>query len=352
MAKKAALILTLALLCWTTSSAPASSLEVTDEADNETSLLIEQVKSPDAAVRTQAICELVDLREAVSDELKTIVRDANEGLPNSNVAAKASALYLMGKLGLVQCRDVLESEREWVYHGGLPPHFSGPMRIVGTMKEKGGKTAEYSLRCLRTGQGASLVASRPKADLSQYPALKKPLSDLRSVDRKTFENAESAVLHWYRSIEQGLDSILTYNSGRLYSADVKIGAAFLMGEYRTAHFSSALFENIDIRDDNNLTANYRSSLAVDTPDSAYPCVVALIKCGRRADFEQIVRKMGDKGCSQESRELMARAVEVIDPKAAKEELDRYRKYTQTYAAVIPDSAGILGRLSSVGEIIK
>ena len=332
-------------------AASAISLAGIPEAvEDETSLLLEKVKSPEAAVREQGVHELVGIRESVSVELRQIVSDANAGRDTSNSAAKASSLYLMGVWGLLQCRDVLEAERNWRYAGErpdgtvpLPTH-----RIISSGKF--GATAKTALGAARFGGGVTLAPSRAKADLSAYPALSKALTGLRSRENALFEQSETEMYWWYTTVSDGLEDILTLYRGHLYSDDVKMTAAFVAGEYRI-WTRLGLSENIYLHDEKGLTTGYPSFTIADTPDSAYPCVAALVKCGGRADFETFVHKMGDASCSQESRERIARALKVIDPEFARKKFEGYYDDIQAKAARIPDSSEILSRLASVRSII-
>jgi hypothetical protein len=132
---------------------------------------------------------------------------------------------------------------------------------------------------------------------------------------------------------------------------VKVSAIFLAVEYRILR-NDALYENIDLRDDKGQAAGYPSSLTVSTVDSEYPAAVAMVKCGRRMDFQQLVGEMAKEKYSQAGRERIARAMMTIDPVAAKTELDKFTNDVRLNASSIPDNAAILSRLSSVAGIIK
>ena len=321
MSKKAALLFAVALLGCAASVAVALSLGAPEDVNSETTILLEKVKSRDPAVRENAVVLLVGIREAVSQELSKVVSDANANTAGSNPAAKASALYLIGEWALVQCQDVLQAEKAWGYGGEMPTDVGGAI-LVGSMRDKLGIPARRSLGRTRLSVGATLQSAREKADLSVCPALKNALLNLRSKDNAVFQDAEDKIYWWYRNVREGLESILLADGSRLYSDDVRISAAFLAGEYRIPN-ERALLKNIDLKDEKLLTAKYPSSVSVDATDASYPAAVAIVKCGHRLSMEELVRKMGDKACSDGGRERIAHAMMAIDPKVAKEEFDRY-----------------------------
>jgi hypothetical protein len=323
------------------------------DVDEETSCALDKVKSPDAAVRAEAVRELVGVREAVADELERIVSEANQNPPAAHPAAKLIALSQMGRWGLVQCADVLEAEKDWT--GGrrwptTPDRFSPYQRF--SLEGMGDLGARGALQRLRTGTGIKATSSGVKADLSDYPVLKKAFADLRSYDNETFLGGATALSLWYDCVCRSLENMLTFNDTHLYADDVKVSAIYLAGEYRILG-SGALDENIDVRDDKGQTAGYPSALTVDTADAEYPAAVAMVKCGRRMDFEQLITEIIDEKCSQAGRERIARAMMTIDPVAAKTELGKRREsishLTQTRYGTPSD---VLARLSSVAGIIK
>lgn len=236
-----------------------------DAVDLEMAPVIERTKSRDAAERQTAVTELIGMRETVCDELRAIVSDANEARASDE--AKASALFLMGKLRLAQCVDILEKEREWKW---APDRgISSDNDVYRYWMGKGQPALMYGSRANLRGP-VSLAAARPRTALSACPSLLRALRELRSEDAWTARKAEDAVLKFYDVVGRSMYGVIKRRSVELYGDDVKITAIFLLGEFRSVHGSDGLEENIDMKDEKDQCAAYPATLTVQTPDRLYP----------------------------------------------------------------------------------
>jgi len=280
------------------------------DVEKEVTPLIEKVKSADAATRTQGVRELVGLREAIGDELKQIVGEVNQG--GLSPRSKASAMYLMGKLGLVQCKDLLEAEKNW--------SWKPPEGVVVFGSEPSGTWYAIpgsSLSWLELGDNVSLREQRPKAEISNYPVLAKALSDLRSPDKSVLGPAEDKVIVWNSCVSHAVYRLLGSHLKGVYPADVGITAIYLLGEFRGCLLTD-LLERISLKDTEGICAGYPGALEVTTDLADHPAVVALVKIGRRAQMSQIIDRISRKETPQADRELLARTISAIDKKRAAE----------------------------------
>ena len=287
-----------------------------DEIDAEMLPLVEQVKSSNPTTRAEAVNELVALRAAVSEKLRQIVRDADEGRVLD--VAKASALYLMGELHLLDCRDTLEAHVDWQHK----PIVRGPedrskyraniASMVRSTFFARGFAAESALGRIGKNDMATVESSVRRADLSAYPVLEGALNDYYILDldrREEIQEAEECVLRWYEVVTRGMRSVLgtsPYYNSSLYDDEVKAAAVWLLGEYRDIHAGRQLALNIDLRDEAGVTGNFTGRIGTGTQvSSEYPVAVAILKIGSavKRDLERFARsheryKMSAEGAAR------------------------------------------------------
>jgi len=339
--------------------------EAPEGVEKEVFDVLEKVKSRDASERTAGVRELMGVREAISERLRTIVTDANQR--RASDAAKGSSLWLIGKLGLVQCRDVYEAERNWKWRP------KGPFRSIRESRFFRPDTSRWNRRARVLKSGISVRSTGPTADLSAYPVLSNALADLAaSEDDRSWYNPQVTIYRWNKAVVDGLQSILGVDVWwrDVYPDNVKITAAYLLGEFKPRKIRQLLM-NIDLKDEEGICANYPEVLKVETPEAEYPCAVALLKSypytytktdqaledhpnvvTSTAPYKDMksyyVYAMGRKEISQEGRERIARVMMAIDAEAAKA---AYHACVAEIRAV-PTSAETLARLESVSEIIN
>lgn len=306
------------MLIWIAWMIPiAMAVHAADPVDLEMSSLIERAKSPQLPKRQEAVRELLALREAVSDELTSIILAANLG--QVDAGAKESALYLIGELGLLQCKDLVEKERNWKWR----PTNEG--RIVVVIEDREAdrvfNPAGSALNRACFVPSVRLVDPRPEGSVSEYTSLARAFVELRSPSRQVRRAAEKVVLRWQEVVCAGMNSVLESSKAHVYSDGVKVAAAYLLGEYRSRS-SYRLLLNIDLKDENGDCATYARSLAVETSDGAYPCAVALIKMGYRANIHGCLGRIQTKpDLAQETRNRIARVLMKIDAAKAREIYD-------------------------------
>ena len=269
--------------------------------------LLNRVLSEDNGERYPAVREFLGLRESISQALIRIVEDANRtGTPA--VGPKASAIYLMGELGLVQCLGVLERERNWMpppprknvfgYVGDEPPgHFTG-------------KPAERARQRLRVTPGVSLNPRRTRTDLLAFPKLAELLGRLNSPEMETRMAAERSLIEWSDGVSLDFDEVLSgKRDGRPCSNALRVTAAFVQGELRS--YCSPW--EIDLRDEQGTTRQYEASLSVQAAEPDRPCVIALLKTGMRRGLEQYVTHVTyTGGLTQETRDRVVRTILAVD----------------------------------------
>ncbi|MCD6405237.1 MAG: hypothetical protein J7M19_05390 [Planctomycetes bacterium] len=352
---KRAIVTVLAVLVLCAGVAPAA-----DEIDAEMLPVVDKVKSRDAAERDAAVVELVGLREAISDALKAIVADANAG--HAPDVSKADALYLMTRLRLVQCIDVVNREKDWTFKLRYKVHFktSREFELFQSGRDHDWPVAIFcardTWRPLRGG--ARVVPVTVKADLSKYPVLQGALSRLRSGDWQEVLKADKAVRRWYQVVCRSMNSVINRVPESPYSDDVKIAAAYLVGEFRM-YAGGYLSENIDIKDELGLCANYPSAIAVDldSADSMYPCAVGLVKVGCLVHISSSLSAIsrsrdGYNEISTEGCRRLARVLMVVNPEAVKAEYQPKLAGARSIAGKSPSAAKHLSALESVADIIR
>lgn len=293
--------------------------------------VLEKVKSRDAAEREAGVREILAVREAVSDALKTMVRDGNaEGASEAAEAIKAGALLLMGEMGLLQCREVLEAEKDWV----CTSRWGGGARIMtrSSMLEVGRREpGKWGLERAGFADNVVFKAGPAPANLSEYPALNEALTSLRGNREGGFRGGWNRINLWNRALRDGLELVVWKQRPQLYSDEVRMTAAYVLGEIRS-RTTGALRDAIGLKDENDICAGYPATLDVQVSDSAYPCAVALAKSFRPENMKGFANSLGRKGTKQEERELLARVMMAIDAEAAK--------------------AAYQARFGSVSEILK
>jgi hypothetical protein len=315
------------------------------DVDSETAALLEQIKSPDASVRAEGVRELVGIREAVADELKRIVADANAGLDTSNDAAKLSAMYLMKVWRLAQCNATLDAEVNWraplVWPNGTAiQSFEGLHRRakLGWTPGSGHTGFRWQTR---------VKEGRMAGDLYSAPVLRKALADIRSRDTGTFSEGEDGVYWWYEAVSESLAAALSLGDTHLYREDVKATLLFLAGEYRI-HQREALLNNVGFLWDLPEIETYPSTLTVEGIDKRYAAIVAIVKCGPRFALDSMVYKLGDRTCPDGARQELAKALLLIDPEKGKAEFDKYYNYIRSDPPRREnDNPEVLARLDSV-----
>ncbi len=304
----------------------------------EMEALVGRTKSLKLEERIQAVDCLLSLREAVSVELANIVSQANDGTLDSG--AKAIALYLMGELGLLQCRQILVAEKDWKRE---PKDFHEVLWL-NCNRRRGRNLIGFPARGAlgRAGFGSSvarLVQQRPVADLSKYPTLHTALEvigrsgipggastqhdDAASLAtcwcsrlRAKRGRAEGAVLQWYMFVCDSMADVLKPSAA--YPNETRSTAAYLLGEFRTLGPTMLLW-NVDMDDESGTCDRYAETIKVDTTTPQKPCVVALLKVGRRVSVYQGLTRIAAKDITRNSnRTLLMRTLLVIDPQRTRE----------------------------------
>jgi len=326
-----------------------SILSAAEPVESEMAPLLRKVASRDADTRKDGVKELLGIREAVSEELKAIVAEGNNG--NVQPFSKASALWLMGELGLVQCRDALEREKDWDFK--LPP---GPRGMGSYRMREGfmsGYTARGALGRAAFSDKVTLVQEREKADLSRYPLLSKAFQDIRSPDENVMHKGSDVVLAWRRAVFGRVSDILSANRFNNVPNEITVTAAFLLGEFR--QFSSAdLLRNISIKDTAGVCSTYPEVLAVQTDYDAYPCAVALAKIAGRVTMGECLEAIISNETADDGRQLIARVIASIDKDAAIREYQALQNCLQSpegRAEYGNESDAYLARLRTVEAVI-
>ncbi|HUT28544.1 MAG TPA: hypothetical protein VMX13_02040 [Sedimentisphaerales bacterium] len=277
-----------------------------DPIDTEMFPLLEKARSAKQTDRQGAVRELLALREAVSDELTKIVIDANNGTAESG--AKASAIFLMGELGLIQCKHLLEREIDWTWKAA----WEEDMRERHRMRNLSGQTAKMALHRVSLARNVAMVAPRPKTSLAEYPQLSTVLADLRSPQRQVRRKGEDGVLRWYDVVCRAMKSVLDPSREAVYSNEVKATAAYVLGEYRS-RAGYMLLVNIDLKDEKAVCSQYAQTLIAQAPEPQYPCAVAMVKLGYRAGIGGALSRIQTKSyLSQQTRDRIARVLVAID----------------------------------------
>lgn len=291
-----------------------------DPVDVQMQSVLANAKSRVLLNREASVRELIALRESISEGLLDIVTAANAG--TANPGSKASALFLMGELGSVACKTILIQERNWRWK----PDLNEVLQVNAEGRRKfsllGTSPALSALnRASFPEANFAFLTGRDERSLSAYPSLQKALTGLRSSERPVRRTAEDVILRWYEIVCRSMRSVLKPSRADLYSNDIKATAAYILGEYRT-HSGQMLLWNIDLKDENSVCARYTKTIDVRTSETAYPCVVALLKLGPRADVDMCLGRIATMpALSQETRNRIARVVVAIDPVKAREMYD-------------------------------
>ena len=318
-----------------------------DGADLEMAPIIEQAKSTDPARREAAARTLLSIRESIAGSLVEIVADSNHGSAWS--ASKAAALYLMGELGVEQCRQTLEDEKDWEWD----------VQSVFRTVDAGSMSRVYKINAAKFAlgrigllpEGTMLTGSGAPCNLADYPVLRGFLADLRSTDPAALEKAENGILRWYEIVCAGLGNVLVPRFETLYSDDVRVTAAYLLGEFRS--FSgSCLTRHIELKDEKGTLAGYPEAIRLQTTDSVYPCAVALLKCRGRQRIAASLKEIAGEHVSQQGRERLARLITLIDQSAAQSAYESYVTQLQTYPQTVKDTPNKIRRLRSVAGILR
>lgn len=318
--------------------------------DTEACKLLEQVKSRDTAVRTAAVGELIGLRQAVSDSLRLLVSDGDHQVVPA--IYKSHAIYLIGELGLVQCRDVLSAQKDWVpdYRDltGTSLYITGRF-VRGQLDFLLGDVAHRAEGRLAAGANVTARPAVIPIDIAKYPVLASALNDLRLDNLDTRLSGQDVVKKWYDTVVDGLLSILSSLHAKTYPQEVRITAVYLLGEFRP-WAETDLLRAIGLEDRNGVCAAYPSSLQVTTTDTSYPCVVALLKCDRRVSISSGINALANKSLSLAARERIARTMMAIDPNEAKREYDNDVARVRQYPENTIDPAAVSSMLAEVAPI--
>jgi len=278
-----------------------------DPIDTEMFPLLEKARSAEQTDRQEAVRELLALRQTVSDELTNIVIDANNG--NAEPRSKAGALFLMGELGLMQCKDLLEREKDWIWK---PPPGVYAFGDGSRLSALWGHTSQMALHRASFASNVTLLETRKRTSLEKYPNLAEAIAQLRSTDDSHIQEAEDWALRWYDVVCRGMKSVLDPSREAVYSNEVKATAAYILGEYR-APSGYKLVLNIDLKDEKGVCGEYAQTLIAQAPEPQYPCAVAMVKLGYRADISSALSRIAAKSyLSQQTRDRIARVLVAID----------------------------------------
>jgi len=240
--------------------------------------LTDAIASASPEARQRSVIALVGIRASLSESLQSIVEKTNEGTLGDG--PKASALFLMGELGLAECEETLRKEKDWEFSPNIEflaiPGTPYGRRLEGMFPFP----ARGALNRAAFGDACEFSGYPYKTPLDQYPRLKKAVADLRSTDRIVRHRAEDIILLW--NSELGFHLSEQLKSRREQRPEpVRAAAAYLLGEWRSFH-SHMLLWFIDFEDSGGATATYRRSLSVPWDNRRQVCVEALLKVGRRA----------------------------------------------------------------------
>jgi len=316
--------------------------------------IVKKAKSPEAQEREQAVSALLGLREAVARRLTGLIEKANKG--ESDVETKAWAISLIGRMGLVQCKDIVEPEKEWV---SKPRNREQWIWANGTGRrdanELYGLPARHALHLLETSTRVHLVPVRRVGDLAKYPLLNEAFKDLESGAWEDRVEAWKSIVQWHVDICREMRAILSPAAPEPQTDKVKITAAFLLGEFRTRN-AQMLLRNVDLLDAEKVCATYPATLTVDTPDAAYPCVAALLKIGRACAAGKYLTQIATQSrLSQESRDRIARTAKTM---YGNDVTRQYADYITGLEKTIADGKQVgklkaqVRRLRTVQDILK
>jgi len=238
------------------------------------------------------------------------------------------ALYLMGGLGLVQCRDVIQ-QKDYVRRPG-----GGYGTLSSLKSEKAGARPDDPLKL---GNNVQIITgTMATADLKRYPPIGDALQDLRnSTTRDEVRIAENKILDWYDYMEQSMIIILERSHASIYSNDTKCLAAYITGEYPFWR-ADLLPLNINLRDTNGITADLGGRLKVINSDPQYPCAEGMIKVGRRLVFQNVITYAERLSPDPSAKRRIIDTLIAIDEVKLAEDCRHEIEYLQNPLPNIPD----------------
>jgi hypothetical protein len=239
--------------------------------------LIEAAKADDAATRQKAVAELLNARAVIGSELGAAIRDV--ATDETTGGPKATALYLGGALGLPECYSGLQENSEWKWDD---PEVREPDRRERQVSGAVGRRAWYAAG-FPDPLPFTIRTTTTLDSIESYPVLEKALVSAREIPRASRRQAEVTILEWYKSVCEGLSTVLSVNEAGKHSNDVKITAAFVLGELRTRD-PSVLVENAGLHDSTGIAARYGEVMNLGDRASVYPCVDALLKSEKRSEL--------------------------------------------------------------------
>lgn len=279
--------------------------------------LLDGIVSADAQARRTAVVELMKVRALLSTGLQQIVADANR--KECGEGSKASALFLMGELGLQECRDILQKEKDWEYRVPGRYGFGHYRRREDVLSWC---LAIHALDRASFGDACRFVGYADTASPKDYPELAGALQGLRSTVRLDRRHAEDVILMWNRELATQLNRCLKGNrpSGK-YPEDVRVTAAFLLGEWRA--FSQMLEWFVDLQDKKKITLKYPHSLDAKWIEPDLPCADALLKVGRRCSPRQVLGRIETwETLAPETRRRLARILMRVQPDRTRTEFQK------------------------------
>jgi len=255
--------------------------------------LLRGMDAPSSSDRRRAVVRALTLKEALWQELLSVITQA--GADEELGPGKADALRLVGELGLVAGLEALDDARAWA-PPPLRPWEDGVDEPSDWQELTWGQTPSgYGLaRLAATEQVARPLpgASRP---LTQYLPVQYALLQLRSRHLARREAGLATILKCYSDIcSVARDLLLRDPADDLTSATApsrhatRVAAAYLLGEFRDPNATRPLLLNIELQDEGGDSKDFPQTVVVGEADQAYPCVVALLKIGRRARVQSML----------------------------------------------------------------
>lgn len=234
-----------------------------------------------ADARADAVATLVGVRRYVALWLMEAVDRANA--EKADLGTKASAIFLLGKLGCVEARDVLEAEKDfdWVPSGELHPD-AGDLPRIGMVTEWALPEAGYTDSVRVKELPRELVSAGP------FWTLDAALKDVYADDLPTRRAAEDAVIAWYDGVREQLQGMLSPMRSTDVSAEAEIAAIFVLGEYRARALSIDLLARAGLVDADGLCQRFPAGLEPASGASTYPALDALQKMGNRVPVSDSV----------------------------------------------------------------
>ena len=288
--------------------------------------LMDAIKLGTPETRAQAVATLVGLRDHIESVLVDAVTQANEGQAEAGI--KGGAIYVLGKLGCVSGRDLLEAEEEFFWAPGPPEGFHGG----GANISRYGGVGIWALE--NAGFSDKVRVERmqsPPVSLNDFPMLQTALVDMYSTDLRTREHAQNTLLLWDSMICKGLLSILDARHRDLYASDARIAAVFLLGEFRTTLAAEALLKSAGLTDPENIRSGFPQRLKPDSGTSDYPAIDAMRKIARRLPLGSAVwtafslTQRSPAELSGDDRERVMKCFVEIDPQLVSTQIAHNRK---------------------------